>query len=64
MSKIVFSLLTSCVLLTASDVFGQRFTSDEHRAAHEHGWIFDYDEAKALARRTNRPMMVVFRCVP
>ena len=42
----------------------QRFNSDEHREARELGWMFDYDEAKALARKTNRPMMVVFRCVP
>ena len=25
-------------------------------------WLFDYDEAKMLARQTGRPMFVVFRC--
>ena len=42
----------------------QRFDSDEHREARELGWMFNYDEAVALARKTNRPLMVVFRCVP
>lgn len=28
------------------------------------GWMSDYKSARAEARRTGKPMMVVFRCVP
>ena len=34
------------------------------RDAIAQGWRFDYEEAVGLARRTNKPLMVVFRCVP
>ena len=56
---VVVCLVTCCVAVDA-----QWFNSDEHQEAREMGWMFDYDEAKATARKTNRPMMVVFRCVP
>ena len=26
------------------------------------GWLRDYDQARALARLTGRPLLVVFRC--
>jgi hypothetical protein len=29
--------------------------------ARSTGWILDYKEARALARRTGKPMLVVFR---
>ncbi len=29
--------------------------------AREPGWLTDYAEAQALARRTGRPLLVVFR---
>lgn len=32
--------------------------------ATEHGWTSDYDQARIDAKKTNRPLMVVFRCVP
>ena len=28
------------------------------------GWLSDYDVAKAEARRSGKPLMVVFRCEP
>jgi hypothetical protein len=28
------------------------------------GWLGDYEVAKELARKTGKPMMVVFRCEP
>ena len=33
-------------------------------AAAAHGWVFDYEAGLDAARRSNRPMMLVFRCVP
>ena len=57
--------ILTCLLITPfCQASAQQFRSDEYREAREHGWMFDYAKAKALARETNRPMMVVFRCVP
>lgn len=30
----------------------------------QHGWLTDYAAAKAEARRTGKPIMLVFRCNP
>jgi hypothetical protein len=32
--------------------------------AAKYGWYTDYDAAKAEAKRTGKPMMLVFRCEP
>lgn len=32
--------------------------------ALQNGWLFNYQQAKRIAAETNRPLMVVFRCVP
>ena len=32
--------------------------------AAAHGWEFSYEAGLDAARRSNRPMMLVFRCVP
>lgn len=53
------------VLLAAPTAKAQvRANPAQDRAAVDNGWQFDYQAAKSLAQRTNKPMMVVFRCVP
>lgn len=32
--------------------------------AARYGWMSDYREAKAVARKTGKPLMVVLRCEP
>ena len=32
--------------------------------ALRYGWHLDYQAARELARRSQKPLMVVFRCVP
>jgi hypothetical protein len=32
--------------------------------AAENGWLSSFDEARAQARQTGKPLMVVLRCVP
>ncbi|HMC63953.1 MAG TPA: hypothetical protein VKI65_03360 [Gemmataceae bacterium] len=32
-------------------------------AAEKHGWLSNFEEAKARARKSGKPLMVVFRCV-
>jgi hypothetical protein len=34
------------------------------REALEHGWLSNYRAAKDEAKRSGRPIMLVFRCVP
>jgi hypothetical protein len=65
MNKQLLRLTVLAVALQAAVVCAQggRFSDDRAEAA-EHGWLFDYDAARQLARKTNRPLMVVFRCVP
>jgi hypothetical protein len=65
MNKLLLRLTLLAVGLQAADVCAQdgRFGDDRAEAA-EHGWLFDYAAARQLAKRTNRPLMVVFRCVP
>jgi hypothetical protein len=53
------------VLLSATHATAQGRTNPaQDRAAVDNGWQFDYQAAQSLARRTNKPLMVVFRCVP
>ena len=65
MNKVLFGLTLLAAGLQATDVSAQpgRF-DDDRREAVEHGWMFNYNEARQLARNTNRPLMIVFRCVP
>ncbi len=34
------------------------------KEAAQRGWLGDLGRAKALAQKTGRPLMVVFRCEP
>jgi hypothetical protein len=36
----------------------------QDRDAIANGWQFDYAAAKESARKSNKPLMIVFRCVP
>ena len=38
--------------------------TDWRAAAAKHGWHTDYEAAEDEARRSGKPMMIVFRCVP
>ena len=60
-----FALSLLLIGLAADRAFAQEDRVGGDRAeARKHGWVFDYDEAKRQARKTGRPLMVVFRCVP
>jgi len=51
-------------LLVANASAQENRNGDDRAEAHKHGWNFNYDEAKVQATKSNRPLMVVFRCVP
>lgn len=47
-------------LLSTSDAFAQGKSKD----ANKFGWIGDFNAAKAEAKRTGKPIFLVFRCEP
>lgn len=64
MNRIIL-MLTVVVAGMAVEVFGQNeLVRDDGVTALKHGWFLNYDKAKRQARKTNRPLMVVFRCIP
>jgi hypothetical protein len=60
LAVVALSMFLSATTATAQG----RANPAQDRAAVDNGWQFDYQAAKSLARRTNKPLMVVFRCVP
>lgn len=62
----ILGLGLSCALLALpSDAFSQqRSNPAEDRDSVANGWQFNYEAARTLAQRTNKPLMVVLRCVP
>jgi hypothetical protein len=59
--RVVFLTLVMVTLADAS-VMAQPRRGDQPAGAH--GWIFNLEEGKALARTSGKPLMVVVRCVP
>lgn len=48
--------------MATNQTWAQRGRSRE--VAADNGWLFNFREAKQIAAETNKPLMVVFRCVP
>jgi hypothetical protein len=51
-----------CVLLALLAVTGAAAAAEVDAA--KYGWLADYAAGKAEAKRTGKPMMLVFRCEP
>ncbi len=58
---VVVLAISTCGVSTA-DAPGDRQTSKVFAA--DYGWMTDYRAALKTARETDKPTMVVFRCVP
>jgi hypothetical protein len=52
------------LLMIATAVAQDGRVSDDRAEATKYGWVFNYHQSLQQARKTNRPMMLVFRCVP
>jgi hypothetical protein len=52
------------VVLAVPSFFPTPVHAQLQSEARANNWHSNYDEARATARRTNKPMMIVFRCVP
>ena len=50
--------------LAASQAMAQRGRGREMDNSAQYGWHSNYQEAKALAKKSGLPLMVVFRCIP
>ena len=58
-------VLLTGLLLVCSPVLAQGPRNlARDREAVENGWRFDYEAAREEARTTDKPLMVVVRCVP
>lgn len=68
MKHLTTGLLTIIVLLsTVDDAFGQRRRGGAHatdQLSQANGWLSNYQTALQEAEATNKPLMLVFRCVP
>ena len=68
MKRSAFTLTVACVIAVFTIAFCNPCQAQVRREwglkAEEFGWKLNYDEAKEAARAANKPMMVVFRCVP
>ncbi len=56
-------LACAFVLETGASLSAQSRGRGDADAA-KNGWIFDLDEGIAQAKKSGKPLMVVFRCVP
>jgi hypothetical protein len=63
MKKAVLGLMALGMLgLAESPAFAQRGLAPAD--AFRNGWLGDYRQARELAARTGKPIMLYFRCVP
>ena len=53
------ALAVGCVMLAHTQAQGPK-----SQLAVKHGWLLNYEQGRALARKTGKPLMVVFRCEP
>jgi hypothetical protein len=67
MKRAVWLLAASVLLFTDTTTQAQkgpRGRGVSEAEAVKNGWLFSLAEGKAQAARTNKPLMVVVRCVP
>ncbi len=64
MQRILFTVLVfALVALNVTQATAQRVRRSRETAAR-HSWSSNYRESLATARRLDKPLMVVFRCIP
>ena len=65
MNRILLAIVCLTVAVHSRAALAQMSRNAEDRVeAAKFGWVFDYKKGREVARKTDRPMMVVFRCVP
>ena len=61
MRLLLGGLLVACCLMANTPAGAE---TRMRRLATEMGWLSDYEQGLAEARRTCKPLLVVFRCEP
>ncbi len=61
---VVAALALTGIALGAGPVAAQRGGRGGEQAAFRYGWVSSLGTGMQTARRTNKPLMVVIRCVP
>ncbi len=65
MRTVLFALLAWGLATTcATDAMAQRGRGQSRATASQQGWSSNYQESLATARRIDKPLMIVFRCIP
>jgi hypothetical protein len=52
------------VALVNAPLLAQSREERGEEVAAKHGWLTSLEEGKAQARKSGKPLMVVFRCLP
>jgi hypothetical protein len=65
MKKVWSGLVVLAVTgLTAHPALAQRGRGVSPQEVARNGWLSDYRQAKDVASKTGKPILLVFRCVP
>lgn len=65
MKKVWCGLVVLVAGLQAVGAWGQGSrVAEDRREAVKYGWRFNYADARREARKSGRPLMIAFRCVP
>jgi hypothetical protein len=64
MKRCQFLMALGCLVLAGGPALAQKGKGGGEQQAVRNGWLFSLAEGKARALQTNRPLMVVVRCVP
>ena len=64
MKRVLFSILVFALAgLHGTHATAQR-SRGSNQPARQQGWSKNYQESLATARRLDKPLMIVFRCIP
>jgi hypothetical protein len=63
-SRVLPAVAVALLLVTLGGRVVHAQGQETSRLAEEYGWRTDYRQALEEAREAQRPLMVVFRCVP
>lgn len=62
--RMVCLLAAAALIGSTSGLMGQSLNAEPKPPATAVTWLTDYVKAKQVARAADKPLMVVFRCVP
>lgn len=61
---LIGGLMLTLMGLMSSPAFAQKGRGSSAMQAARHGWLSDYRQAREVARKTGKPILLEFRCIP